>query len=698
MTHSRALVPTMRSAVVAGMLLSQMLLFASPCDATWNKIAHFPWNAVSMWFFNDQVGLVGLNTGSPIVPILRTTDGGQTWRPVTTPSSTRAGIDVTDIWFRDSQEGWASLFFLNELWHTMDGGLTWNAITMSGGLGAVRQTSHAIVATDWQDPGGMFSSSNGGTTFVRTPSAQTVGLDFVDDLHGVASGYSTPFMYTSDGGVTWQLSLTNVTNEAFGVYGLKHTCTFYVVPEAIGTSDTGVLRSTDNGVHWINTTTQVPRIVGDIKGIGRTLYIQTREKCAPTGLFRSTDEGATWVSIGGPNTVHDSRFFVLCSGVIYAADSAGGLYKSTDGGDGYIPPCELTLADRGASISPTILQLGAASHCRAKDSSITVYNSGCNGLTINDIHLLHGNDWSATDSLGLSLLDTIVLPLDGVATVRLRYSPNGRDSANDTLVLELQSSSLDTTIRIPLLGNWAPIDPAIDSVTFFPSIPDSLSAGERFAVSIFPDRPVSNTTLLSISGIITYPTDDFDFDSLSASTGLRLQSSRPMISGSMTRVLFSVSSASGIVLDPARPIVRLWLRAVVADTTNFRVWLDSVTLNSGDPAYAPCAFSTMFASSSLRPVCGDGPMRQFLAGTSLFFAEDPKPNPAIDAVTIRFHNVSSLGIEYSVVDGLGKTRRHGRSSNSDLTLDVSSLPQGVYYFRAVNEWGMQLTKKIVVIR
>jgi hypothetical protein len=78
---------------------------------------------------------------------------------------------------------------------------------------------------------------------------------------------------------------------------------------------------------------------GHIAGVGKTIYVQSQNRTTD-GLFRSDDGGISWRAVGGPTNEFDTRFFVTgCRGeVVYAFDRNGGIYKTTDGGDGTLVP------------------------------------------------------------------------------------------------------------------------------------------------------------------------------------------------------------------------------------------------------------------------------------------------------------------------------------------------------------------------
>ena len=82
----------------------------------------------------------------------------------------------------------------------------------------------------------------------------------------------------------------------------------------------------------------------------------------------------------------------------------------------------------------------------------------------------------------------------------------------------------------------------------------------------------------------------------------------------------------------------------------------------------------------------------------LFFMDDPQPNPAGDQVTVRFINNYEQPISYQMIDELGNTRLRGVTGEDALTLDVSQLPEGVYFFRAFTSGGVSVSREILILR
>jgi hypothetical protein len=143
-----------------------------------------------------------------------------------------------------------------------------------------------------------------------------------------------------------------------------------------------------------------------------------------------------------------------------------------------------------------------------------------------------------------------------------------------------------------------------------------------------------------------------------------------------------------------------YLRCIVylADTLATTVTLANASLTS---TIAPCVALSLTTDSVnlLINGCGDQTLLQFMkTGQIPLGIQSIVPNPSTDAVQISFINPTSSAISYQVFDALGQTRLKGVSISDALSLDVSSLPQGIYFFRATNGSGFSASSKVVIVR
>jgi photosystem II stability/assembly factor-like uncharacterized protein len=319
------------------LIFSTLLFRCNDAEASgWEKLAHFNSMINSVTFVDDQFGLVGMGSlpggRTSAAQIFRTTDGGRQWTPASVPNVGDGCI--TQIRMTDDMNGLASFFpedgpYHNSTWRTQDGGLTWLQIGILGYGTNVYQTPSAIIVTDLFRQGKL--STDGGASFLSTVPRALTGLDFVDDLHGVATNYrDSKWQRTTDGGRTWLPN--SIDLEAWSVYAVKGSSKFYAAPE----TSRKLLCSNDFGENWSELGTIPYSTTGCLLGLSDDiLYAQTCDNASQyRGLIRSTDKGNTWEAIGGPAAQPDSRFCVIgapCNGniYVYAFNMDGDLYRYT---------------------------------------------------------------------------------------------------------------------------------------------------------------------------------------------------------------------------------------------------------------------------------------------------------------------------------------------------------------------------------
>ncbi len=326
---------------------------------------------------------------------------------------------------------------------------------------AVRQTSKAVIATQWSSAtSGISVSTDDGTTFSPVASKVDLGLAFVDDLHGVASGYMSQFYFTSDGGVSWSQSSSNISSEAWGVYGIPCSNTFLAAPEDLGYSalQSKVYVSTDYGVHWSMATTLPFVTTGDVEGWFNTIFVQNTDSTdvVPGGLYRTTDNGTNWRNVGGPSNSMDSRFCIARDGsAIFAFDVTGGVWKTLDGGDGFGLPTPDPLSPK-----LTAVHFDSVSVCSQFDTTITIRNTVCDSITFTDASLLSA-DWTLFDASGKPLQFPQIIPPDSVFSFTVRFGPHAFGGTTGTLVLHYTFFNFHGTDSIALDGAGKSAVPAV---------------------------------------------------------------------------------------------------------------------------------------------------------------------------------------------------------------------------------------------
>lgn len=186
---------------------------------TWHT-TEFEGRVVSVFFTSKDVGFVALETGyeqAPSVSILKTTDGGTTWKEVI-PSGPVADWGVVKILFADADTGY--IRFPDRIRFTNDGGENWQTIrdevfvvdlcaTPENDLFAVLYEDQGETAYKWSNggPWTVAPKSIGHAYRVRFSPSGKVGFAVMRGkgapLEGAPGLEPLSVVRTIDGGLTW---------------------------------------------------------------------------------------------------------------------------------------------------------------------------------------------------------------------------------------------------------------------------------------------------------------------------------------------------------------------------------------------------------------------------------------------------------------------------------------------------------------
>jgi len=152
--------------------------------------------------------------------VMRTDDGGETWRRIVVPSRT----ELFHLDYNGSSHGWI-VGDEGVILSTIDGGETWIAQNS--------KTRLALFNVDFRDDdegyavgekGLILRTENGGVTWQRVLNAPTVNLmrvDFADDKNGWIVGYGGVILRSGDKGRTWVKQESSTTGHLYGLYITK---------------------------------------------------------------------------------------------------------------------------------------------------------------------------------------------------------------------------------------------------------------------------------------------------------------------------------------------------------------------------------------------------------------------------------------------------------------------------------------------
>ncbi len=361
---------------------------------------------------------------------------------------------------------------------------------------------------------------------------------------------------------------------------------------------------------------------------------------------------------------------------------------------------------RTMSIDTTPIVLDTIAPCQTIEATVPYTNTSC--IPVNVIGWTLSNWQSGFNVFGTGKFPPYPIPVGASDSIHIAFDGSHTGIVYDTVLIGFGTDN-DSMRRIPVQT----FVPAVDSVNFLIRMPSPLGAGQHFSAGVFPDRVINPTKgLTSIAGRLLFTDNDFGLDSLSATSPLQSTSSGPWVVTGIDHLDFSVSNAAGIALDPATPIVQLWLEALLADSIHYAIALDSVLLNGGDPNFSQCTLATSGGQTSAQfsSACGDTMLMEELLGQNIIFSSAPIPNPVTsDGGFVAELTLQSFADGEAVVelcDALGRTVSHESFSMQagetvPYTLDLRSSPSGSYFYtiRYVSAMGTAARNgSILVIR
>ncbi len=446
-----------------------LVLVASSVQAQgWTEIGKFPGVGVCCYFWDAQSGIVAISSTDDANPpanssMYKTLNGGRTWTSITLPSGIVGHGFILSIYMRDRMNGWFT-FWANDfpyttpgVYQTTDGGITWVVDTSAPPFGPnPGSTEYADI---YQLKNGNMVYSCGGITPI-SDSICIIGNN--TDV----STYTIPdFFLTTDEGNSWK----DIGLIPFAVWGLSYLPSCgrifgYSGDVFYSQQPYHLYYSSDTGKTWNNGAAPEPlnAMTGDVEGEGNAIYIQSDALGGGdnSGLWRSTDSGNSWKSIGGPALENFTRFCLPKScngGVVIALDATGGVWETTDGGDGLLPESQ----------NNTTLSLGPVPQTKACNESklfaIISSNTCPNGFTLTNDSLEGDTIHFTLDSLG-----SLPLSFGGGThdSIFVNFNPNKEEGNFSTKlhvtgVINMPDTSLPFDTTVNLLAYSLPVSPEL---------------------------------------------------------------------------------------------------------------------------------------------------------------------------------------------------------------------------------------------
>jgi|GEM_PF-1834091 len=707
--------------------------------------------AVAPYFLNSNIGftftpgIVGYTqfifTQFFSPNLARTSDGGQTWEKL--PFFDSIGCSITQLCFLDLEHGYAStssgykgdsIGDVGGIYETFDQGNSWTRITSVGiNFSDVYATKNMIFASELTDPQGfgeIIFSSNDGRTWDSITNVQGLGFNpppYFQLIYGNKDSLvatvlfpaiwynldTLTIVYSTDLGKHWNANPIEDIAPTGGVVASSlfippHSCNIFA--ESPNNDDTyNILEGSLPGFSSWEIPISHFEIGAWIAGSNCAMYVPDAHsdggRPSYSSVFRSTDAGITWLGIGdrysGPDMgemddwAWQNLSVVGYGSVVYAGTMPLGdtpyvarFWKTTDGGDGTLSATALApRIEFGLGIFPTGNDTLVMTHCTPSSMVVYYQNLACAITKLDSISItgLGLNEYSLTSTNHndcLSLPDTSYVTLAPAApgtypiTVRAHFVDDEYNTIDTTLNFVLKVNAGGAIIPLNLHFNSSTI---------------TTHAGDTISIPIYLS---GNATLGATS--ITLP---FSLDT----NVLRVIDFRPAFAGmTADAVIWAAGTVtvplqdSGLTLTGDTIIGYLRCIVYLTDTLATSVTLQNASLNS---AIAPCTALSLTTDSVniLINGCGDQTLLQFMKmGKVPFEIQSITPNPSSNDIDILFRNAVSEPLSYKLIDELGITRVNGEILTNSLSLDVSSLAQGIYFFRASTSDGFALTRKVVV--
>jgi len=337
---------------------------------------------------NPSVLYAGVLQGGNAV--YKSTDGGGSWSPV----AALTGLKTKKLLI-DSQTPSTLYAIFSDfsgkatLYKTVDSGTTWSTMGVEASALAIDPANALILYRGTLNqgllaPGGLFKSTDGGTTWAPSDS----GITYYPGISLITINPNSPnvvYAGTPGGGVyksTDSGGIWIVSNSGLIAADVRALAVDPVMPTTLyaGTGGNGLVKSTDGGATWRKplysgpTTSSIVSITFD-PTTPSTLYSGS---ATITGVFTSADSGETWsrLSSGISGSVRDIVIDPASPATLYAATYFG-VKKSVDSGTtwtmsttGLFNTNVKTLAIDASAVPPTLYAGTAQSVFKSNDGGL----------------------------------------------------------------------------------------------------------------------------------------------------------------------------------------------------------------------------------------------------------------------------------------------------------------------------------------
>ncbi|MCB0430596.1 MAG: S8 family serine peptidase [Flavobacteriales bacterium] len=634
-----------------------------------------------------------------------------------------ANRGITNISIVDKNVVWATAYDgsgnaanIQEFTKTTDGGATWTPGTF--GLGDTKLLIAMVFAIDantaWvaaapntgSGNGGIWKTTNGGSTWTRQSTATysnassftnivhfwdaNTGFCMGDPINGDFELYTT-----TNGGTTWtQVSGANIPDPVSGEYG--YTGQIEVVGNSVWfTTNKGRLyRSSDKGMTWAVAQTPLTDFGGtsesgrvSFKDASNGIIINNSKK-----VWRSTDAGATWSAVTTTGTLYGGDVcWIENTNTVFsvgAASGGSGSAFSSDGGTNWniIDTEPHTCVEFLDSITGWSGWFNESASAKGMWKWKNLKNPLVPDFTADKLQVCAGGSVTFTDQStgsaptiwnwtfpggtpGTSTQQnpTITYSTPGVYDVTL----DANDGSGAKTKTRYGYISVITTPATPgtISGNTTPC-PGATEVYNVPSV-----SGATYSWTL-PGDWTGTSTISSISATV---------GSASGNVSVSATNACGTSSNSDLAVTPTVSvPTAGISHDVVGDSVSFTSTSTNADTWQWDFGDGGISYLE-NPGHTYTVNGTYYVQLIVNNGCGADTTMDTVTITSVGVRElaegtvELYPNPATGQVQVKLGRTPQQPADMRITDVAGKLVKQVMLQNQYTTLDVSTLPRGLYF-------------------
>ncbi|MDP4199376.1 MAG: T9SS type A sorting domain-containing protein [Bacteroidota bacterium] len=419
------------------------------------------------------------------------------------------------------------------------------------------------------------------------------------------------------------------------------------------------------------------RLVSAIPDTARMLYHDSLLFAFdPTGIVGNISDSITIFGhyLGLDSTLNNYYYFPHASGV---DTNFGFFYRRI--------PIRLSALPRLAVLtSDSVLSFGTVYVCQQRDTTITLYNPGC------DTVIVFGDSIGAKN--GNFVTDTsypFVLPGGSSAKVRITAIPDTtRHPASISAALLFRTNADSAFQPIPLRASIVYPEP----FSIVLSHPDNVKPGQTVTVYVvLRHRSAALRPFTAIHFDLTHNDDFLSF----AGIGLMPTST----TGDPTA---EVQHFNLTPLPASDTVGILTFKVYLASMQTTTLQLSNVTFENQTGLLPACIASIDTSGSNfvLISACGFGPMGEVMS-QGAFTIDDIRPNPANDKLEVHVVGAVEDGenatFHAEMYDVLGRAAVPAQDAHGTaLQIDVSTLPGGAYYLR-ISNGGFSASRRVQII-